>query len=58
VITLSGIDETFAAAVHSRYAYVHEDILFGRRFVDLFIDDSEPRKVTLDMTRFHEVEQA
>ena len=57
VITLSGIDETFAAAVHSRHSYVYEDILFGRRFVDLFIDESEPRKLTLDMTRFHEVEK-
>jgi len=58
VITLSGIDEIFAASVHARYAYTHEDILFGRRFVDVFVDDNEPRKLTLDMTRFHEVEEA
>ncbi len=58
VISLSGIDETFAASVHARYGYAHEDILFGRRFVDVFVDDSEPRKLTLDMTRFHDVEEA
>lgn len=58
VITLSGIDETFAAAVHARYSYVHEDILFGRRFVDVFVNDTEPRKLTLDMDRFHDVEGA
>ena len=55
-ITLSGIDETFAAAVHARYTYAHEDILFGQRFVDVFVDDHNPRKLTLDMTRFHDVE--
>jgi inward rectifier potassium channel len=54
-ITLSGIDETFAAAVHARHSYTHEDILFGRRFVDVFVDDDNPRKLTLDMTRFHDV---
>jgi inward rectifier potassium channel len=56
LITLSGIDETFAAGVHARYNYAHEDILFGRRFVDVFIDDDDPRKLTLDMERFHDVE--
>jgi len=56
LITLSGIDETFAAGVHARHNYAHEDILFGRRFVDVFIDDDDPRKLTLDMARFHDVE--
>jgi inward rectifier potassium channel len=56
LITLSGIDETFAAGVHARYNYAHEDILFGRRFVDVFVDDDDPRKLTLDMGRFHDVE--
>lgn len=55
-ITLSGTDETFAASVHARYSYAHEDILFGRRFVDVFVDDVDPRKLTLDMARFHDVE--
>lgn len=58
VISLSGIDETFAASVHARYSYTHEDILFGRRFVDVFVEDDEPRKLTLDMARFHDVEEA
>ncbi|HTA65600.1 MAG TPA: ion channel, partial [Xanthomonadaceae bacterium] len=56
LITLSGVDETFAAGVHARYNYAQEDILFGRRFVDVFVDDDDPRKLTLDMTRFHDVE--
>lgn len=55
-ITLSGTDETFAAGVHARHSYAHEDILFGRRFVDIFVDDDDPRRLTLDMTRFHDVE--
>jgi inward rectifier potassium channel len=55
-LTLSGTDETFAAGVHARYNYAHEDILFGRRFVDIFIDDNDPRKLLLDMAKFHDVE--
>lgn len=55
-ITLSGMDEIFAAAVSARHHYAHEDILFGHRFVDVFIERGGPRDLVEDMSRFHDVE--
>ena len=57
-LTLSGVDETFAASVTARQAYSHEDILFDRRFVDIFIDGEHPRHFYIDLDRFHDVEPA
>ena len=56
VVTLAGMDETFAANVTARHHYAHEDILFGHRFVDMFIEQGSPRVLHEDMRRFHEVE--
>lgn len=55
-VTLSGVDETFAAGVTARYQYAHEDILFDRRFVDIFSAGDDPRHLYQDMSRFHDVE--
>ncbi|HKP65550.1 MAG TPA: ion channel [Casimicrobiaceae bacterium] len=56
IVTLSGMDETFAANVTARHHYAHEDILFGHRFVDMFSEQGGPRDLHEDMRRFHEVE--
>jgi inward rectifier potassium channel len=54
-ITLTGLDETFSQTIHSRYAYTMADILWGRRFVDIF--SRSPEGLTyIDLTYFHEVE--
>lgn len=55
-ITLSGVDETSAAAVTARHNYAHEHILFGRRFVDIFSDGEHKRHLYLDLDRFHDLE--
>jgi inward rectifier potassium channel len=55
-VTLSGMDETFAAAVTARHSYAHEDILFERRFVDIFSEGEHRRHLYVDLGRFHEVE--
>jgi len=57
-LTLSGVDETFAASVTARQGYSHEDILFDQRFVDIFIDGDHPRHFYIDLDRFHDVEPA
>jgi hypothetical protein len=57
VITLSGMDETFAASVTARHHYAHENILFDHRFVDMFIEQGSPRELHEDMQRFHLVER-
>ncbi|MGH8171578.1 MAG: ion channel [Rhodanobacteraceae bacterium] len=55
-VTLSGMDETFAANVSARHHYTHEDILFGYRFVDIFNEGENGRELFEHMELFHEVE--
>jgi len=57
-VTLSGVDEVFAAGITARHVYAHEDILFGRRFKDIFEEGEHPRHVYVDLTRFHDIEEA
>ncbi len=55
-VTLSGVDETFAAGVTARHTYGHENILFERRFVDIFSEGENPRHMYVDLARFHDLE--
>ena len=55
-VALSGVDETFAAGITARHTYAHEDILFERRFVDIFSDGDHPRHMYVDLARFHDLE--
>jgi inward rectifier potassium channel len=57
VVTLSGMDETFAASVTARHHYAHEDILFGHRFVDMFSEQGNARELHEDMRKFDLVER-
>ncbi len=54
-VTISGTDETFAAGVTARHSYASEDLVFGRRFVDIFSEGDHPRHLYIDMTRFHDL---
>ena len=56
MVTISGTDEVFAATVTARQSYSAEDIIFGRRFADIFLDGEHPRHNYIDMSRFHELE--
>jgi inward rectifier potassium channel len=53
-VTLAGVDETFAAGITARYSYGHEDILFERRFVDIFREGDHARHLYVDLDRFHD----
>jgi len=55
-ITLAGVDEIFAAGITARHTYMHENILFDQRFVDIFEDGDHPRHLYVDLARFHDVE--
>ena len=55
-VTISGVDEIFAANVTARHNYDHEDILFDRRFVDIFTDGDHPQHLYVDLARFHDIE--
>ena len=53
MITLSGMDHDATQALHTRYAYNAEDILFDQRFADI-IGQYENGKRFVDYRLFHE----
>ena len=55
-VTLTGMDEIFAAAISARHTYGYEDILFERRFVDIFSEGDHARHLYVDLGRFHDLE--
>jgi inward rectifier potassium channel len=55
IITLTGIDDSLAASVHTRHAYAAEDIVFGERFVDIMSRDPDGTRF-VDFARFHDTE--
>ena len=54
-VTISGVDETFAAGITARYNYSHKDIVFERRFVDIFTEGDHPDHLYIHMDRFHQL---
>uniref|UniRef100_B8HUK5 K channel inward rectifier conserved region 2 domain protein n=1 Tax=Cyanothece sp. (strain PCC 7425 / ATCC 29141) TaxID=395961 RepID=B8HUK5_CYAP4 len=54
LVSLVGIDETFGQTVHARHAYIPEEILWDRHFVDVFLQDEAGQRY-LDYRRFHQV---
>src|SRR6266700_587689 len=53
VVTASGIDEVIAQRVHVRTSYLPDEILWGRRFVDV-IGWTEDGSCVIDYRRFHD----
>lgn len=54
IVTLTGIDSTFAQTVHARTSYFAEDIVWGGRFVDVTSQLPDGR-LQVDYTKFNEV---
>ena len=55
VVVLKGLDETFAQTIHARTSYTPDEIVWGRRLVDIFSWDEQGRRV-IDYTHFHDLE--
>ena len=55
VVVLKGLDETFAQTIHARTSYTPDEIMWGRRLVDIFSWDETGRRV-IDYTHFHDLE--
>lgn len=51
VCMITADDETFAQTVHSRTSYDKADIVWGARFVDMYLSDVD--HVAIDLTRLH-----
>jgi inward rectifier potassium channel len=56
LVLLTATDETFSQIVQSRSSYMAEEVVWGVKFANLFQDGD--RILTIDMDRFHSVEQA
>jgi len=55
-LTISGVEDTFAATVTARHDYTHEHLLFNERFVDIFEEGEHARHMYLDFDKFHRTE--
>jgi inward rectifier potassium channel len=53
VVTLTGIDETLSQTVFARPAYRADEILWGRKFVDI-LSETEAGETLVDYRRFHD----
>jgi inward rectifier potassium channel len=52
VCLITADDETFAQTVHARTSYDAGDVVWGGRFADMYIADSD--RVAIDMARLHD----
>ena len=57
VVTLSGIDETISQRVFARTSYRADEILWGRKFVDI-LSETEDGLTQIDYRRFHDTVEA
>jgi inward rectifier potassium channel len=57
LILLTGIDETFAQTVNARSSYTATEVKWNARFTNILDRDPEQQTVSIDMDRFHAVEQ-
>jgi len=58
LILISGIDETFAQAVHARSSYKPEEILVGKKFVNMYNPVSPDGTISIDVSKLSDVEDA
>jgi inward rectifier potassium channel len=54
VVTLTGLDETFAQTIHTRHSYIASEIVWNARFADILSRLPDGRRA-VDYHRFHEV---
>jgi inward rectifier potassium channel len=54
IVSLTGLDESFAQTVHARHSYTADEIIWGARFVDILSRLPDGRRM-VDYTHFHDV---
>jgi len=54
VVMISADDETFAQTVHAKTSYDKDDIVWGARFRDMYLPDTD--RVAIDLGRLHDFE--
>lgn len=58
MIMLSGMDETFSQIVHARSSYKPSEVLFDRKFVNIYRPVDEKGVVSIDVRRLSDTEVA
>ena len=56
IVSITGHDETFAQTIHARHMYRWSEVLWNRRFVDLFQIAADGSRL-IDYTKFHETDE-
>jgi inward rectifier potassium channel len=54
IVTVTGLDATFASTIHARRIYEADDVVFNARFADVLSNAPDGRLV-LDFAKFHDV---
>jgi inward rectifier potassium channel len=54
IVTVTGLDGTFASTIHARHVYEAGDVVFDVRFVDV-VSTLPDGRMLLDLTKFHDV---
>ena len=54
IVSLTGMDGTFAQAVHARHVYLPQDVVFDHHFVDI-ITDFQDGRIEFDFDKFHDI---
>src|ERR1700683_2099734 len=54
IVSVTGLDETFAQTIHARHVYSARDILWGSRFVDI-LERAPNGTLSIDYTHFDDV---
>ena len=57
LILLTATDETFATVVHQRSSYKPDEVLFGRKFVNIY-NNAPGERISIDVGRLSKVENA
>ena len=52
---ISADDETFAQRVHAKTSYDKSDIVWGARFRDMYLSDTD--RVAIDLERLHDFDR-
>ena len=56
LILLTGIDETFSQTVHARSSYRAEELVWGAKFGNMYVQNEHGQITGVDMERFHAIE--
>jgi inward rectifier potassium channel len=56
MVSMTGIDESFAQSIHARFSYTPEEILWDRNFADMITEQPGSDVVLVDMAKISQLE--